>query len=98
MTGNLSPSDLPEGNIFKPCHGKSSCSRANRDVNVIFREKDRAVASKFLEVFEGDLKMATKYSNPTKVLEDSKRKRENTRAHALSHSYTQQRLQYKTYN
>ena len=66
MTGNLSPSDLPEGNIFKPCHGKSSCSRANRDVNVIFREKDGAVASKFLEVFEGDLKMATKYSNPTK--------------------------------
>lgn len=66
MTGNLSPSDLPEGNIFKPCHGKSSCSRANRDVNVIFREKDGAIASKFLEVFEGDLKMATEYSNPTK--------------------------------
>ena len=66
MTGNLSPSDLPEGNIFKPCHGMSSCSRANRDINVIFREKDGAIASKFLEVFEGDLKMATKYSNPTK--------------------------------
>ena len=66
MTGNLSPSDLPEGNIFKPCHGMSSCSRANRDINVIFREKDGAVASKFLEVFEGDLKMATEYSNPTK--------------------------------
>ena len=66
MTGNLSPSDLPEGNIFKPCHGKSSCSRANRDINVIFREKDGAIASKFLEVFEGDLKMATEYSNPTK--------------------------------
>jgi phosphatidylserine/phosphatidylglycerophosphate/cardiolipin synthase-like enzyme len=66
MTGNLSPSDLPEGNIFKPCHGMSSCSRANRDINVIFREKDGAIASKFLEVFEGDLKMATEYSNPTK--------------------------------
>ena len=66
MTGNLSPSDFPRGNMFEPCHGKSSCNRANRDVNVLFREKDGAVASKFLEVFEGDLKMSTDYSNPTK--------------------------------
>ena len=66
MTGNVSPSDLPKGDIFKPCHGKSSCSRANRDVNVLFREKDGRIASKFLEVFEGDLKTATEYSNPTK--------------------------------
>ena len=66
MTGNVSPSDLPKGDIFNPCHGKSSCSRANRDVNVLFREKDGRIASKFLEVFEGDLKTATEYSNPTK--------------------------------
>lgn len=66
MTGNLSPSDFPRGNMFEPCHGKSSCNRANRDVNVLFREEDGAVASKFLEVFEGDLKMSTDYSNPTK--------------------------------
>ena len=66
MTGNLSPSDFPIGNTFRPCFGKASCPRANRDINVLFQEQDGKVASKFLEVYSEDSRDATVYVNPTK--------------------------------